>query len=97
MFSQLTDDDFVARIEKNFLSRKKTGCLLLIISLAMIGVAGYFAYDMSNKILSIAHKVSYIGATSERGSAGRSTENVCRVLANNGGDPRLNLVRSLDG
>jgi hypothetical protein len=64
MFSQLNDDEFVAQNERKFLSRKKTGYLLLIISLAMIGAAGYFAYDMGNKTLRIADNLSYIGAHS---------------------------------
>jgi len=63
MFSQLNDDDFVAQIEKKFLSRKKEGCVLLILSLTMIGAAGYFAYTFGDKILSIADNISSIGAS----------------------------------
>ena len=64
MFSQLNDVDFIAQIERKFLSRKRTGCFLLIISLASIGAAGYFAYDSRNHILSITDAMSRLEATS---------------------------------
>lgn len=64
MFSQLNDDDFVAQIERKFLSRKKTGRLLLIFSLVIIGGAGYFLYNSGGKVLSIADNISYIGVNS---------------------------------
>ena len=64
MFSQLNDDDFVAKIKKDFLSRKKTGGFELIISLAMIGIAGYFAYDLGHMTLRIAENISSIVTTS---------------------------------
>jgi hypothetical protein len=64
MFSHLNDNDFVSQIERKFLSRKKTGGLLLVFSLVMVGAAGYFAYEHGRMLLRIADNISYIGAHS---------------------------------
>ena len=81
MFSQLNDDDFVAQIERSFLSRKKTGCLLLIISLTLIGVAIYFACDTRKTILRIADDVSSIGANSSDGAFGEKSKKMSAEFA----------------
>ncbi len=81
MFSKLKDDDFVAQIERSFLSRKKTGCFLLIVSLAMIGVAIYFAYDTRNTILRIADNVSSIGAISSDREFGEKAKKMSAEFA----------------
>lgn len=81
MFSQLNDDDFVAQIERSFLSRKKTGKLLLIISLTMIGVAISFAYDTRDTILRIADNVSSIGANSSDEAFGEKAKKMSAEFA----------------
>ena len=68
MFSQLSDDDFIAKIERGFLFRKKMGWPLLIISLAVIGLAIYFAYDTKDTVLRIADTLSNIGENSSDGA-----------------------------
>lgn len=75
MFSQLNDDEFVAQIEKKYPSRKKTGCLLLILWLAIVGGAVYVAYDMGDKILSIMDTLSYIEATSSNEAVREEAKN----------------------
>ena len=81
MFSQLNDNEFLAKVERQFLSRKKTGTALLILSLVMIGVAIYIAYDFGDRVVRLADSISRLADNSSDEALRQKTKKTSAELS----------------